>query len=128
MFFDVFIAMKKDMAIEYILKTVGITDGQVDLIRKIISLNDNDIRVSSVDLRCKYFGCGGFSAIVSLRDNFEGIDDFRQYLVARGLPKEEISINKKECIYVLQNEGIITQFYVPRLFRPISCVGSGLDC
>jgi hypothetical protein len=108
--------VERDKAVGRVLKAVGITDSQVDLVGRILSLEDDKNRVHSVELHHATIGYNGLSAVVHLLNDFRGLEDFRQYLTSHDLPAEETRHNKKNQEYILQNEGVRAQFYVPDFY------------
>lgn len=106
--------MERDEAIGRVLKAVGITDGQVDLVGRILSLEEDKDRVHSVELHHKTIGYNGLSADIYLLRNFQDVNDFREYLSAHELPAERTW--EKDESYFLQNEGVKSQFYVPDFY------------
>lgn len=106
--------MGKENAVERVLKAVGITDSQVDLVGRILSLEEDRNRVHSVELHHATVGYNGLSADVYLLRNFQDVSEFREYLSAHELPAERTW--EKDESYFLQNDGIKSQFYVPEFY------------
>lgn len=106
--------MEKEKAVGRVLKAVGITDSQVDLVGRILSLENDRDRVHSVELHHATVGYNGLSADVFLLRNFKDVNEFREYLSAHELPAERTW--ERDESYFLQNEGVKSQFYVPEFY------------
>lgn len=103
--------MERDKAVGRVLNAVDITDSQIDLVGRILSLEEDKDRVRSVELHHKTIGYNGLSADVHLLKNFQDVDEFRDYLSTHELPAERTW--KKDETYILQNDGVKSRFFVP---------------
>jgi hypothetical protein len=106
--------MNKNETIKKVLNAVGITDSQIDLVGKILSLEKDRNRIHSIEIFHATIGYPGLSAQVFLLKNFRGIDEFREYISTNDLPSERTW--KKEGVYFLQHAGIKSEFFIPDFY------------
>ncbi len=106
--------MERDKAIGRVLNAVGITDNQIDLVGRILSLEDDKDRVHSVDLHYNTIGYDGLSAEIFLLKDFQNLSEFRGYLSTHELPAERTWV--EEGHYFLGSDSIKSEFCVPQFY------------
>lgn len=100
--------MERHEVMNRLLKAAGISDSQVDLTEKVLSLEEDTERVHSVNLYHATIGYSGLSAQILLLKDFQGENDFRTYLKSKGLPTKRTW--KKDREYKLNAEGVLIEF------------------
>jgi hypothetical protein len=98
-----------------LLTAVDISDSQIDLVGKILSLEEDKDRVFNVKLHHLTIGYNGLLAHVNLLKNFQNVDEFKEYLLNHNLPIERTC--KKDDSYFLYSKGVKSEFYVPEFLQ-----------
>ncbi len=108
--------MDKQETIRRILMAVEVSDTQIDLVGRVLDLENDTQRVHSVLLDYLTIKCLGLSAQVLLLNNFNSKIEFRDYLQGKGLPVTNISIPRNQDSYYLLEKGVQVEFFKPDFY------------
>ena len=108
--------MEKRLTIRRILEAVRISDSQVDLVGKILDLEEDTTRVHSVELLHGTVGYNGLWARVYLLRQFKDLTEISNYLHSRGLNPPYISQTRDEESFIFNQEGVKVDFFKPDFY------------
>jgi hypothetical protein len=111
--------MEKQKTMERILQAARIGDEQIDLVGKLLDLEQIDSNIHSIELYHNVVHHNGLLAEVYLLKNFSSMEEFQRYLNEKELKgTASRNTNEENRTYLLYNGEIFVEFQKPDYYPP----------